>query len=336
MSPQKGNSMSYLPSRFPADGGVVDRFDKALSSPFFYLYLGPLEILFSLPGAVFGTAPFLFLAPLTLSSVQQQQGLGSLHFYVCLFGWFAYTALWANFLGFFGTARGGRSAERFLWDKYAYAAGPLLGILTSALLSSVENENLNYSSELGPAWSWQPGAFFVTCWSSSLFPIMLLKRNALRRRPCASLPKPLPKKYLPNFVASLEHDGNASFPSGDVSGSVSFAFAFYKTFQLQAGKENDIALYIAVACVCLSVFGRLYWLAHHVMDVSIGGSISLATATLIFQLLEGNILAIQWWHPVIAHGALLTLLTTAFKKIEEKSTTTGGGGADGLVKKKKQ
>jgi membrane-associated phospholipid phosphatase len=46
------------------------------------------------------------------------------------------------------------------------------------------------------------------------------------------------------------------------------------------------SLPLAASLVALSAFGRLYWLAHHLMDVSCGAMLSLAVCLLLDTLLR--------------------------------------------------
>lgn len=91
-------------------------------------------------------------------------------------------------------------------------------------------------------------------------------------------------------------DPNAAFPSGDVGGAVSVAYAL-----IRCGGDCRLAL----ACVVLSAFGRLYWQAHHLLDVLAGALISLVTCMALELLLQhrgdqGSAISVAWWHPAIA------------------------------------
>ena len=56
--------MSLPASRFPVDGGLIDRLDKRLSAPLFRLQLGLAgEALLSLPGCFFGMPGFHVISP---------------------------------------------------------------------------------------------------------------------------------------------------------------------------------------------------------------------------------------------------------------------------------
>ena len=70
---------------------------------------------------------------------------------------------------------------------------------------------------------------------------------------------------------------------------------------------------VAIVCVTLSAFGRMYWQAHHLLDVLGGALTSLLTCNALHLLLRvtspdesGSSTCPQatWWHPGLALVAL--------------------------------
>jgi len=424
LHPQLPNTKTD-PSIFPQDGSTVDRVDKAVSSPLFWLSFGPLEIPLSVPGAVFGTAPFLFLGPTVLTAISdwpssatglEKIGFVLLDLYkalttvvkggnvggasnaieslvtiatgssstlfslgknyprltVPILGFIVYLVLWISFLIWFrgreNEGRLGKFTVGFLWGSKGYVLFFLLGLLGSRV-----DESWGFSGDGG---HWRAGALLLTCWSASLFPIICLKKWTKRRRPCVCFfedtkkDEPVPRKFLSAMTCTMLHDGSAAFPSGDVSGAVSFAISLHFTYLRAIGAaSNDssssssssdpgdlvhsdyLSYYIALTCVGLSAFGRMYFLAHHLFDVIIGATIAVvftigpigrggvvpllvkASVDIQAELSRGGeglskievkgtsiptaLDSIQWWHPVLVHTSLLLWYIQAFRAAEE-------------------
>jgi membrane-associated phospholipid phosphatase len=134
------------------------------------------------------------------------------------------------------------------------------------------------------------GAFFYLCtWYTSILPVLILKRVTARRRPACCEATTGIKRALPMIPSMMRRDPNASFPSGDVAGAVSFAYPLWYC---------GAAPKLAVACIALSAFGRMYFHAHHLLDVLVGGLIALFTAVALERGLGAC--AATAWHPLAA------------------------------------
>jgi len=105
-------------------------------------------------------------------------------------------------------------------------------------------------------------------------------------------------KRLAAIGRMLRRDHNASFPSGDVSGAVSFAYSLTRC----AGYPR-----IGLCCVLLSASGRMYWQAHHLLDCIVGAAITLPVCSLL-ELLLGGALQTKWWHPAGAITLVIVLV----------------------------
>ena len=46
--------------------------------------------------------------------------------------------------------------------------------------------------------------------------------------------------------------------------------------------------------------GRVYWHAHHALDVAVGACIGLGTSAALASLCAAGALAPTWWHPIVA------------------------------------
>jgi hypothetical protein len=111
-------------------------------------------------------------------------------------------------------------------------------------------------------------AFHLVAWCAAVAPVLVLKHTTQRRRPVtceaehvgAEVLRASERKRLANICAMLRSgDANAAFPSGDVAGSVTFAYPIWRCAE-ESGSPPALRL-LAVACVCLSATGRMYWCA---------------------------------------------------------------------------
>ncbi|EOD18461.1 hypothetical protein EMIHUDRAFT_196742 [Emiliania huxleyi CCMP1516] len=270
-------------SRFPIDGSALDRLDKWLSRPAFRLRLGHFpELVFSVPACCFGYP--LAAAPL---------------------------ALWLALLA-------GGSPSPTAWALAAAATAAVLGLHLRLLLThdaaapAATAARAARSVYSVPAILLTPPAAvaaahvlglpgrgaahaYLTLWYASIAPVLMAKRLARRRRPIASAD--VPPKALPAIRAILEHDANASFPSGDAAGAMSFAYPALRCAGLPAA---------AIGCLLLACFGRLYYGAHHLLDVAAGALLALLTsAAAELLLLPAGLCAAAWWHPLVAQACVL-------------------------------
>ena len=60
---------------------------------------------------------------------------------------------------------------------------------------------------------------------------------------------------------------------------------------------------------------RVYWHAHHVLDVGVGVCIGLGTSATLTRLLPLAVPAVSWAH-VLAAQAVLTAIAVAYKSTE--------------------
>lgn len=226
-----------LPSRFPRDGGGLDRLDKALTAPWVRIAL-PLavEVVLSIPGCFFGMPAFLVAGPLLAAAVVDRGGGAVAPALVALA---ALVAVWLC-----GVVAERRAAMRLVYAPYVMAAAPVAGVgLAARFASPSAAAAANY---------------FALLWLLVMVPVVGVKRLARRRRPIADGAGP--ERKLRRIGASLRaSDPNASFPSGDVAGAAAFACAIFPG-----------APAVAAAAVALSAFGRVYWRAHHALDVAAG------------------------------------------------------------------
>ena len=287
-------------SLFPHDGSAVDLLDKRLSSPFFVLRL-PLvvEALISIPGCFFGMPAFHVAAPglLALLSLENRSIIKPADT-MPIIALFVLVTFW-----FYLNARPERiRSARILYTPPSLVLSPIVGLFMAHTLTR-ENANAKSAS-----------CFYLFGWYCSMVPVLGLKKFANRRRPVACDHVHLGSKIatyattgkqLANITSMLRaHDTNASFPSGDVAGAVAFA---YPLFASTSSMRWHII--VGVLCIALSAFGRMYFLAHHLLDVTVGGACA-AAACLLCEFMVNGISAAKFWHPVAALAVLVIFAKT--------------------------
>ena len=288
-------------SVFPRDGSALDLFDKRCSSPIFRLQLPLiLEAPISIPGCFFGMPAFHVAAPglLTLLALQDKAvqwpsdalpTVGALTILI---------VVW-----FYVNSRPERLRRaRMLYSPPSLIVSPIIGLLLAHKLAREDADAIAVP------------CFYLCAWYTSIIPVLGLKKLANRRRPVASDHLHLGNesaayaargKGFVNITAMLrKNDPNASFPSGDVAGAVAFAYPL-----LSSNASTTLHLVVGVACIALSSFGRMYFLAHHLLDVVCGGLCSAVTC-LLCELAMGGISNTQLWHPAAAFTVLVVFAKT--------------------------
>lgn len=253
-------------SGWPRDGSPLDRWDKKISGYIMRLQLGVLEWPLSVPGFIFGNPLILLVGPPTLAWLAPPASPSTA---------LARTALasaWGISLGLWFAACYGR---KYLFAKFYrapnYILAPWIGLALAGLV--------------GP---WRVGAWYSAVFFLVSVPVRVLKRLLRRRRPvvCGHDVIPQTPRAIDVLVDIHRGDGSASFPSGDVAGAAPFGMA------LAAGCGMPMA---GCACVALSAFGRMYWRAHHALDVLVGGAIGAAGGVLVRSLVA-DVAQTRWWH----------------------------------------
>jgi membrane-associated phospholipid phosphatase len=253
-------------SRWPKDGGAIDRLDKLLSAPIFSLQIGlALESICSIPGCFFGMPAFHVISPVLVACAVGECSETS-DVAASLFGGTSLllVAIWYRVL--FPPA-GTSGPKKMLYSAPTLVLAPVWGCVLLRLVTTS-------ATARGAAY------FHLAAWFLSIIPVLGLKGAARRRRPVVcpkeavgvSVAVAQSRKALQSIPRMLHEDGNASFPSGDVAGAVSFAYPL-----VMCGGSAPLA----AACVALSAFGRVYWQAHHLLDVTCGGLISLGACALL-------------------------------------------------------
>ena len=275
------------PSRWPADGSKLDRVDKRLSAPIFTLQLGVvLETVLAFPGCFFGMPAFGLPGAIFLAlSVGTDANRPS--------DWRVAGALLAGLIAMFSVCLFAKHGIRYTKILYGPPTVVLSPWTALALLRGMQG------TDSGTA------CFYLVSWYVSIAPILAVKSLSRRRRPivCSAIQigeacvEAASRKALTVIPRMLRHDGNAAFPSGDVAGAVCWAFPLWR-----AGLRL-----LPVSAVACSAFGRMYWQAHHAMDVVLGGAAAACTCALLEAALGHTSLA-QWYHLLGAQLVVVALV----------------------------
>ena len=304
-------------------------FDKAISKPFFAIQLSrPLEFLLSFPGNFFGIAfNSMVLVPNITTWYITKLPSGHTSWKILVLIVFIVSTI--SWLGvFFGSIK----ARKFCYNRFISSWNPLVGIMI--LLQ------LDEPSESSYAWAKALGFFQMTSWCINMTLSIMLKFLSQRRRPIVYL-CPLftntdseniqrnsdlfsvGKKCTSALSALLRQDSYGSFPSGDAAGAVALLYPFlrYGTYQEQS---------LATILVGLSCFGRLYWLAHHFLDITVGVLISLFACLVLekkYPFRQSQTFTTDsfdygdcyacWWHPIASY--LLMICALKFTKVLNRS-----------------
>jgi membrane-associated phospholipid phosphatase len=191
-----------------------------------------------------------------------------------------------------------------------FFAGPQCALLIARRLgsSSSLDSSSSSSSSSGDAEGGGAGAaaaaggFLICSWFATQILIEVLKTLAGRARPAVCLeqrleavPRALPQLQVLMRSARTSH---ASFPSGDAAGGMLFAFAGYAlaapgatiavapTSMMGPIALRGSAAWGVIALLCS--YGRVFFHAHHVGDVTGGAAIAAAIASALLRYGGGD------------------------------------------------
>jgi membrane-associated phospholipid phosphatase len=304
MSPTTRSSGAAKPSVWPVDGSTLDRLDKSVSGPFFRLRLPlPIEFLFSIPGCFFGMPTFHMCAPSIIACSLGGCSRASPEWLAVLAAvMFLLLAAWA----YVQSSPARAHLQPALHAPPALLLSPVVGV---ALATRVAAEDVHAQS----------AAFlFLIVWYLSIVPVITFKARAGRRRPVASdvsligaeAAAAAARKALPNIPAMHKAgDANSAFPSGDVAGAVAFAYPLLRCAPSASLAPAAPWLLPASACACvtLSAAGRMYYQAHHLLDVACGALFAALAGALFEYTITGtlgtaDVCAVErrWWEPFAA------------------------------------
>ena len=251
-------------------GGAVDRADKALSLPAFTLELpAPIEWALSVPGVWFGVPLYALLTlPLLQAALAADAGAAL----PALAG----AVLLASLAQWFGVLRAAQALQDPAGEAAAAAVGSVYQPGGKRLSPLVFLLAPHAALALCRAAGGGERAVHTACFAQASWLLVqgfvaLGKRTFQRERPVAAavLRPRLAKvhRHLPALQAMLRHPSTvlSSFPSGDVAGACGWALA---------GAHSLGGRYGALWLGGLggSALGRLFFHAHHLLDVSTGAA----------------------------------------------------------------
>jgi membrane-associated phospholipid phosphatase len=316
---------------------LLDRVDLAVSRPLLELSLPAVaEAAFSVPACCFGLIPAVYLGPIALSilalscdttevdgnDIETNKSIMRILQTVATLLSILFLSAWILFL------KGKRwPLSQFLGKKILYPLGfPWsIGILYVCLSNDTSHEphaskpQSHYNNKV---FSLAIYSLYIWCWTVLI--VLILKRWSKRLRPCLKYTREwiIANKYFPAIPIMLSKmQADESFPSGDAASAAALAIPM---LYLESDHTVDVfqvripsTAILAFVVVFLSCAGRVYFLAHHVMDVLIGALTPYIVHFISTQIGLG-IYDMVWWHPLAANMAVATYAKLSEKRIPKE------------------
>lgn len=250
-------------------GSMIDPMDKKISLPFFKLDFGKAEYLLSAPATWFGIPVFAMgWAPLVVASTVNKRSFPK------------YLILPATGIGYIWWLALCHESKQPTCKKFegivrAYRPFGNIGKQYPKLsYFSISHLSLLLIRWLGTEDGTSAASFYICSYHTTQAVIKLLQILSRRRRPYFSFRSELTsvKRELPQIQEMLRKSRYESFPSADAASGAVFA-----TILFLAGNRSG-----AVAAI-LSGFGRMYYHAHHCLDVVVGQIIGVLITLKIAQ-----------------------------------------------------
>jgi len=311
------------------ESSTLDRADKRLSLPLFTLELGRVfELLLSVPGAWFGVPLAAQMAPPLICAAIIDRSLAVMAtLTVCIA---LMLCLWALILRSSIQSRPLLQCTRIYGISLAYVP---LGTKTSGMLAALLTPHavLLVVSLVGTAAAVRACCMCLTAWLVSVVLNDVLKKVFVRKRPAhiASTTADDAEswmiqndfkrrlrsttRHLPQIQSLLARadTSHASFPSGDAAGA---AAVTYTIAAISPG--------LTVICTCVAVvaaFGRVYFQAHHLLDVLVGAGLALVWSARVCayseQRIEGGVDSRWTWIRYAVVQFVCVLVSLIAKKL---------------------
>lgn len=148
-------------------------------------------------------------------------------------------------------------------------------------------------------------AFYITSYMFTQTFIFIGKIKGQRMRPGAAHPRL--ERDISRLIPTINYGGAKgqnvfqAFPSGDAAGAMCFSYTLYLI-------TNDSWSFMWVV---LSMFGRMYLWAHHLVDVVVGALISVVCMTFLLTYVNTSMDNYGGIHVALSLG----LFVTAYKKV---------------------
>jgi membrane-associated phospholipid phosphatase len=144
------------------------------------------------------------------------------------------------------------------------------------------------------------------------------------------------KKYLAVPYMLAQYNGDAAFPSGDAAMAALFALPIFYIGGSSDDSDRSYYYYyyykaIASTIIFLSASGRMYVLAHHFLDVTVGIAITYLVHLISSSSFVGfGMYDMEWWYPL-----LVTFVFFLHQKLTNKTAAGNEAGKNEDSKKKK-
>jgi membrane-associated phospholipid phosphatase len=300
--------MEWIPAIVSSNiESVVERIlrvDEALSIPVFRLSLPlPLEFLLSIPGNLMGPPLIQVLVPFGifwLSNKDTEPWIGAtdrgdqeaMGDFLVLSLLLVVLQVWIFFLS--GNLW---ILSRILYPNASFAVSPIIGTGVAHYFGAAKPnaQALVYHA--------------IILYNLSCVVIMFLKHGTRRKRPCCTFPQWIPLKHFQIIPKILQrHSATTSFPSGDAMAGTCWAIPLWYLGYTR----------VAVLLVALTALGRIFFLAHHLLDTIVGIGVCLVFHAILGLGVSGlpAVGTAEWYHPIMAFMVLL--VASRFRKGDEK------------------
>eukprot|EP00531_Pseudo-nitzschia_arenysensis_P019128 CAMPEP_0116123882 /NCGR_PEP_ID=MMETSP0329-20121206/4986_1 /TAXON_ID=697910 /ORGANISM="Pseudo-nitzschia arenysensis, Strain B593" /LENGTH=318 /DNA_ID=CAMNT_0003617829 /DNA_START=196 /DNA_END=1152 /DNA_ORIENTATION=- len=288
----------------------VDAFDKAISGYLFRLSLPTIvEAVYSVPANFFGLVPSLAIGPLWVALLafeddihEWQNGKILLLKSTTLLLTAVFLIAWALF------QNGSMPLTKIMARKHFYLIAIFFNIgLLSYTLSGLPSDDPHAASSQK---AYSHAIYLLFLWPPSILVIVILKEFSQRPRPIiVDMAKDkdqwLTKKSFPNICHFLaKAQAKESFPSGDATSAAIFAIVLMEVSKRYTTPATCLWL---LACT-----GRMYFLAHHCLDVLVG-SLLAGVIHAVASAMGLGIYDMQWWHPLASTVFLAIYVQTIMK-----------------------
>ena len=296
----------------------LDKIDKWISGFLFRLSLPPIvEVIYSVPANFFGLVPSLAVGPLWVALLTLEDGIkGKIpeiqkqHSKIILLKGITILLTMVFLVSWILFQKGYMPLTKIMARKIYYLISILfnVGVLSYTLLQLPSDDP--YASSSKKAFS--HAIYLLFLWPPSILVIVILKEFSRRPRPIVlDMTRDknsglwLKKKSFPNICYFLARaQANESFPSGDATAAAIFAIVL-----VNIAPQNT-----AIACglLVLACTGRMYFLAHHFLDVFVGSML----ACIIHRVAKSmgfGIYDMVWWHPLVSTTFLAIYVQTIMK-----------------------
>eukprot|EP00980_Cylindrotheca_fusiformis_P028822 scaffold22653_cov119-Cylindrotheca_fusiformis.AAC.3 len=294
----------------------LDAIDKAISTPLFALRLpvAILEFFLSLPGNFFGSCSFTLILCPSLVGIALEGGTEISRWHILIGALLVCHILLWHLLLSSKKDLSNDFARRYFYGPLTVALGPIVGVSLLAV------------SPLS-TFARQMGYFQMCAWSTGVLPTAILKPLVGRERPASwilngddsRLQQAVGEKHIPALPRLFAKDSYESMPSGDTAGAVGCMYLFLRS-------ENSLLGAFGMLCIALSCLGRMYWMAHHFLDVCVGVLTSLVACTMLqtrFCNDDATECFVEWWNPIVIHSFVLSTVV-APKWYKKKPTLYAG------------